>query len=75
MEKIEPVMIHKDIDGIGFRKEEDLMTDSNWIEIILLGVLILLSSTVKLWTKKKVSKLDGLGLVNKEGAGEGMILK
>jgi len=51
------------------------MTYSNWIEIIILLVVICLGVVIKLYTFKKVSKMEGLGPVNIEDSGEGIIIK
>ena len=51
------------------------MTTSNWIELILLLVVICVGGAVKLFTFKKVSKMEGLGPVNTEEAGKGIIVK
>jgi|GEM_PF-2262066 len=51
------------------------MTYSNWIEIIILLVVICLGGVIKLFTSKKLSKLEGLGPVNTEDSDKGIIIK
>jgi len=51
------------------------MTSSNWIEMIILIVVICFGGIIKFFTFKKVSKMEGLGPVNGEDPGEGIVLK
>jgi len=51
------------------------MTSSNWIELIILIVVICFGGIIKFFTFKKVSKMEGLGPVNGEDPGEGIVIK
>ncbi len=50
------------------------MTQANWIELAMVLLLLLGMVFVKLYTRKKVSSLEGLGEVNRNAPGRGEIM-